>query len=973
MSDLLDLYKQAQIDKGTDWQQTFRRLKSMPIDSSSVFFSKDDADKYADGTGDVRGLTSTAFGGQIIAVSIEDEKFPWRAYIVDTGAGKLIPILIEQDKESLDDADIKEVIYNNDDHKIQLVCKGNSSVKNTGAVVPVVTDATFENGLLTLSIASDENNPAEDIQVPLNGLVTNITGSASDGQITFTLTKNGETEEKTITIGNASGEGSAPSIEISDSGTWVINGIDTGEKAIGEDGYTPQKRTDYFTDEDIAEVASEAVDLIPKTTTVVEDDSVLPTSGAVKRSEDEQYQKVIDRVGPLGASRNCLDFYDPSLIDVEYVNTLPGWEVKLSGSGVNIESGRYISRRDPATCRIFSPYEVIFSTPDTYVSGSACTVSLCTTEQLKGQKLWIKSASITEEGGPPLFTSDEEINTDPSMVIYSSAFDSDDDAFSGSNGPVGIESGYMVFDATTADWANVFKHFNDIKPGGRYKVNFRARCDKDDASMSFNISDNWNQLLLEENIKIEVSTSWSEYQIEFDTSALTSTAVLIFSSSYFASEAPVFNIDDFSITEVMDCSFDGFVRNGDFESNSVVGWTTYKDTSVSSDETHSGDCSLLLQGPSLNWPGLASQTISQLEVGKQYLLSFWYKAKQQGVNFKLSNGGADLATPYLSNKEWTRYTSIFKATSDTATLSFNGSGLESGKAGYEEGTDIVYVDDVSISLLTFDDVSDPSLWERSDDCVVVTEPTMALEVPCGERSWVTKLKYKGNLPLEPSKQYKLTFNIISFIDPNKLDWLPYTTFSDRDKISLVTEGVVPAENLQCGGPWVGNPIDSTHMLRIRVHGDTNNPLYLNSISLLAKNISADEGYINIEPAVSLNSQPVDIVDKVMLNSWGRDGTVIRPMLTAPIDLVSSTTELSDRWNGNAVDMIEFVIHPVPQLTDGKSSTPQICKLFGYGYRKNNSYNYLPYEIGPEKEFKVTSRLTAESIDSLIDDGCLDIY
>ena len=101
--------------------------------------------------------------------------------------------------------------------------------------------------------------------------------------------------------------------------------------------------------------------------------------------------------------------------------------------------------------------------------------------------------------------------------------------------------------------------------------------------------------------------------------------------------------------------------------------------------------------------------------------------------------------------------------------------------------------------------------------------------------------------------------------------------------------------------------------------------------------------------------------------------MLRPIFTEPIDLVSSTTEFGDRWNGNAVDTIEFVIHPVPQLTDGKSSTPRICKLFGYGYRKNNSYNYLPYEIGPEKEFKVTSRLTAKSINSLIDDGCLDIY
>lgn len=50
---------------------------------------------------------------------------------------------------------------------------------------------------------------------------------------------------------------------IGDNGNWWVGENDTGVKAQGNDGYTPIKGKDYYTDQDVAELVNEVLIALP--------------------------------------------------------------------------------------------------------------------------------------------------------------------------------------------------------------------------------------------------------------------------------------------------------------------------------------------------------------------------------------------------------------------------------------------------------------------------------------------------------------------------------------------------------------------------------------------------------------------------------------------------------------------------------------------------------------------------------------
>ena len=50
------------------WGNVFERSYATPLDRTSLFISKEDAEKYAKGLADTRGLSGTSYPGQIITV-----------------------------------------------------------------------------------------------------------------------------------------------------------------------------------------------------------------------------------------------------------------------------------------------------------------------------------------------------------------------------------------------------------------------------------------------------------------------------------------------------------------------------------------------------------------------------------------------------------------------------------------------------------------------------------------------------------------------------------------------------------------------------------------------------------------------------------------------------------------------------------------------------------------------------------------
>ena len=128
------------------------------------------------------------------------------------------------------------------------------------------------------------------------------------------------------------------------------------------------------------------------------------------------------------------------------------------------------------------------------------------------------------------------------------------------------EDGYIVFDATTADWQCTYQYIGGIKANTMYKVTFKAKANKD-CEMNFKINNNWAGDTVKE--VVEVTTEWQDYELIINSGDVSAPYVM-FSSGYTAANAPIYYIDDLKIVETVDPALIGKVINGDFSDNS--GW-----------------------------------------------------------------------------------------------------------------------------------------------------------------------------------------------------------------------------------------------------------------------------------------------------------------------------------------------------------------------------------------------------------------
>ncbi|MBQ7088037.1 MAG: carbohydrate binding domain-containing protein, partial [Clostridia bacterium] len=121
-------------------------------------------------------------------------------------------------------------------------------------------------------------------------------------------------------------------------------------------------------------------------------------------------------------------------------------------------------------------------------------------------------------------------------------------------------------------------------------------------------------------------TEWTYQEFEF---TATSTSTLLNFSGGGNGIAEDIYVDDIKVVELKDPSFDGYVYNGDFEAGSLVKWSSYQQTALSSNAAYSGNYGAHIYGDA-NWGGLLNQTIT-VEAGKTYKISFWYRGWSNGV------------------------------------------------------------------------------------------------------------------------------------------------------------------------------------------------------------------------------------------------------------------------------------------------------------------------------------------------------
>ena len=194
------------------------------------------------------------------------------------------------------------------------------------------------------------------------------------------------------------------------------------------------------------------------------------------------------------------------------------------------------------------------------------------------------------------------------------------------------------------------------------------------------------------------------------------------------------------------------VQNGDFEIGSTTGWTVYGDTKASADAAYTGNYGAALSSET-SWGSLLYQTVP-VEQGVPYIVSFWYKAVTENVNFQIKDGnssGAALANDSLGAADWTKMT--YQVTSDAAALYLNFFHNSSTTKN------LIYVDDVQVypaPLMTNGDfeTGDNTGWVTYSGSTVTADAkkngAYGMKL-MGSGNWGSMINQ--NVTVEPGKTY----------------------------------------------------------------------------------------------------------------------------------------------------------------------------------------------------------------------------
>ena len=275
----------------------------------------------------------------------------------------------------------------------------------------------------------------------------------------------------------------------------------------------------------------------------------------------------------------------------------------------------------------------------------------------------------------------------PGDVIINKNFDDGSYFSNGSN-----ENGYLVFNATTADWANVYMYANAIKSGTKYELTFDAKANKA-TNMNVKINNNWGGDTFKWTTNI--TTEWATYTCVInpdELKQLTATALLMFTSNATAANGAIYHIDNVVVKEYLDPATIGAVKNGDFETGDLSGWSKHQSTVISTAAAHSGSYGVNLKGNG-GWGGMLNQDVPVV-AGKSYEISLWIKAVANGVNVQIKDGGTsgnNMASKWFNSTSWTQLTWTVIPTTDVICFNFCGGGN-----GVAED---VYVDDIVVSEL----------------------------------------------------------------------------------------------------------------------------------------------------------------------------------------------------------------------------------------------------------------------------------
>ena len=424
----------------------------------------------------------------------------------------------------------------------------------------------------------------------------------------------------------------------------------------------------------------------------------------------------------------------------------------------------------------------------------------------------------------------------PGDVVINKNFD-DGSVFTNAS----AENGYMVFDATTADWANVYMYANNIKSGTKYELTFDAKANKA-TNMNVKINNNWTGDTFKWTTNI--TTEWATYTCVInpdELKQLTATALLMFTSNTTAAAGAVYHIDNVVVKEYLDPASLGKIANGDFEAGSLTGWSAHQSTVISTAAAHTGSYGANLKGNG-GWGGMLNQDVPVV-AGKSYEVSLWIKAVANGVNVQIKDGGTsgnNMASKWFNGTSWTQLTWTVIPTTDVICFNFCGSG--SGAA------EDVYVDDIVVSEL-----KDPSFDGYIYNGDFETGKVAPWDVYSGTAA-SADAAYTGDYGLycvNPNGGWGGTANqsFTTEVGKTYVVWMYAKAIAKGQNIQIKDNGTTKASKWFTGTEWTKLSFEYTAestngMINICGGGTgVNEAVYFDDIVIFEKQATSNDGYI----------------------------------------------------------------------------------------------------------------------------------
>ena len=256
---------------------------------------------------------------------------------------------------------------------------------------------------------------------------------------------------------------------------------------------------------------------------------------------------------------------------------------------------------------------------------------------------------------------------------------------------------YALQISNPSAWGEACIRTVGVKKNTQYEISFKAKRVSGTGAFNLVVSQTvspWTKFTkisgqnwMAANDKTDAN-GWASYTCVYDSG---DNAQMLIKFTAEAANPGTLILDDITVTELKEPSFDGYLKNGDLETGKSAPWNVSQSTEVSEDAACNGEYGLYLSGNG-GWGGMAYQDITTVP-GENYYFYGYFKANSAGVNIQILDqvSGDKLISTYFSKTGWSVVQLKFIAQSTTTRINICGSGTGTAEKVYADDMFIVSV------------------------------------------------------------------------------------------------------------------------------------------------------------------------------------------------------------------------------------------------------------------------------------------